>query len=214
VTRNYEREKARIVHMAESVLLRADADTAADAKLAAKIVDAVKAYDTANEEYNDAEAKFGLKRKEKQIAAGKLLFEARKRHPTDKAFEKFLELAGGIGIRRAQDFIAFAVGRKDFDQHQAENAAAQQRHRDKLKADKLEREKAQAALPKPEPKKPEPKQEPEPSRITRNAPTEETTALWEFEYACRTYLPKLNAADLKKASDYLNNGAWKRKEAA
>jgi hypothetical protein len=35
--------------------------------------------------------------------------------------------------------------------------------------------------------------------------------LREFEYACKTYLPRLNEADLKKASVYFNNGAWKRK---
>src|SRR5258705_12029674 len=99
-----------------------------DTNLAAKIIDAVKAYDDANKEYNDAETTLGLKRKEKQIAAGKLLVEARKRHPTEKAFEEFLKLAGGIGIRRAQDFIAFALGRKDFEQDQAESAATQQRH--------------------------------------------------------------------------------------
>src|SRR5436190_20096575 len=110
-----------------------------DTMLAAQIVDAVKAYDNANKEYNDAETTLGSKRKEKQIAAGNLLVEARKRHSTEKAFEEFLKLAGGVGIRRAQDFIAFAVGRKDFERHQAENAAAQQRHRDKLKADKIER---------------------------------------------------------------------------
>jgi hypothetical protein len=189
-------------------------DNQDDRKLAAKIVDAIKEYDAANKEYNDAETTLGLKRKEKQIAAGKLLIEARKRHPTEKAFEKFLDLAGGIGIRRAQDFIAFAVGRKDFDRHQAENAAAQQRHRDKLKADKIERDKANAALPKPEPKKPEI------SRITRNASTEEllrqrtamsASALQDYEDACRTYLPKLNEADLKKARAFVERDEWRPK---
>jgi hypothetical protein len=186
----------------------------ADIKLAAQIVEAVKEYDDANKEYNDAEATLGLKRKEKQIAAGKLLAEARKRHPTEKAFEEFLRLAGGIGIRRAQDFIAFALGRKDFEQHQAENAAAQQRHRDKLKADKIEREKAKAALPKPEPKpEPTPKGEgkPEPSRITHNASTESAANLREYEYACRIYLPKLNTADLKKARAFAISDEWRPK---
>src|ERR1700686_2647959 len=102
-----------------------------DIKLAAQIVEAIKEYDDANKEYCDAETTLGLKRKEKAIAAGNLLIEARKGHPTEKAFEEFLKLAGGIGIRRAQDFIAMAIGRKDFEQHQKENAAAQQRHRDK-----------------------------------------------------------------------------------
>jgi hypothetical protein len=172
-----------------------------DDELAAKIVDAMKEYDDANKEYNDAETTLGLKRKEKQIAAGKLLIEARKRHPTEKAFEEFLKLAGGIGIRRAQDFIAFAIGRKDFEQHQAENAAAQQRHRDKLKAEKIEREKAKAALPKPEPKPPEPKPEPKPTHYG-NASAE---SLREFEYACKTYLPKLNLSDLKKADEFVTD---------
>jgi hypothetical protein len=177
-----------------------------DVKLAAKIVDAIKEYDDANKEYCDAETTLGLKRKEKQIAAGKLLVEARKRHPTEKAFEEFLKLAGGIGIRRAQDFIAMAIGRKEFEQHQAENAAAQQRHRDKLKAEKIEREKEKAALPKPDPK-PEPKPEgegkpePEPTHYG-NASAKN---LREFEFACKTYLPKLNFSDLKKADEFVND---------
>jgi hypothetical protein len=148
-----------------------------------------------------------LKRKEKQIAAGILLIEARDRHPSEKDFEKFLQLAGGIQLRRAQDFIAFAVGRKDWDQHQKENAAAQQRHRDKLKADK---EAKAAALPKPESKGKEP------SRITRNASTEKADTmsaikLRDFEHACGIYLPKLNEADLKKARAFVMHDEWRPK---
>jgi hypothetical protein len=56
-----------------------------DAKLAAKIGDAVKAYDAAD-----------AVKKEKAIIAGRLLVEAQKRHHGKKAFENFLELAGGI----------------------------------------------------------------------------------------------------------------------
>jgi hypothetical protein len=150
-----------------------------DAKLAAKIVDAMKEYDAAD-----------ATRKEKAKAAGLLLAEAQKRHPMPKAFEKFLELAGGIQLRRAQELIAIALGRKDFEQHQAENAAKQQRHRDKLKA---EREKAQAALPKPGQKKGNGKPD-----ALRNA---SRASLHEFHFACKTYLPKLNASDLKIASE-------------
>jgi hypothetical protein len=61
-----------------------------DAKLAAQIKCAMKALDAAD-----------ATRKEKAVAAGRLLLEAQKRHPTDNAFEKFLELAGGVRIRRA-----------------------------------------------------------------------------------------------------------------
>jgi len=111
-----------------------------DATLAAKIIDAIREVDAAT-----------ATRKEKALAAGKLLIEAQKRHPTEKAFERFLQVAGSVGIRRARDLIALAQGRKDFEQHKVDNAAAQQRHRDKLKAEKIEREKARATLPKPEP---------------------------------------------------------------
>jgi hypothetical protein len=165
-----------------------------DAKLAAKIVDAMRAVDAAT-----------ATRNEKAIVAGRLLVEAQKRHPTERAFEEFLELAGGIRIRRARDLIALALGRKPFEQHQIENAAAQQRHRDKLKAEKIEREKERAALPKPDPKpKPQDKGKPEPKPAERppalrNAVSE--TNLREFEFACKTYLPKLNASDLIKADE-------------
>jgi hypothetical protein len=112
-----------------------------DAKLAADIGAAVTAYDAAD-----------TVRKERAIIVGQLLVEAKKRHPGTKAFEKFLETVPlGIGIRRAETFMAIALGRKDFEQHQIENAAAQQKHRDKTKAEKIEKEKVKLALPRPEP---------------------------------------------------------------
>jgi hypothetical protein len=171
-----------------------------DAKLAARIVDAVKEYDAAD-----------AVKKEKAVAAGRLLSEAQKRHPTEKAFEKFLQLAGGIGIRRARDLIALALGRKDFEQHQIENAAAQQRHRDKLKAEKIEREKEKAALPKPDPQpkpkpvgnKGKPESDPAERAALRNAAMSATN-LQEFEFACKTYLPKLNFSDLEKARAFVS----------
>jgi hypothetical protein len=179
-----------------------------DATLATKIGDAVKAYDAAD-----------AVKKEKAIIAGRLLVEAQKRHPSDKAFEKFLLLAGGIQIRRAKDLIAIALGRKRFEQHQIENAAAQQRHRDKIKAEKIEREKAKAASAKPEPK-------PAPEPALRNAaqitPEEmmlsSASSLRKFEAACRSYLPLLNKTDLKKAVTFVLLEKWrpepKKQEAA
>jgi hypothetical protein len=169
-----------------------------DSTLAADIVDAMKQVDAAT-----------ATRNEKAIVAGRLLIEAQKRHPTEKAFAEFLQLAGGIHIRRARDLIALAQWRKDFEQHQIEHAAAQQRYRDKLKAEKIEREKEKAALPKPDPKpdpKPKPKDngrpEPKPaeSPASRDAAVSEKNLL-EFEFACRTYLPKLNLSDLEKAEE-------------
>lgn len=201
-----------------------------DAKLAAEIGDAVKAYDAAD-----------ATRKEKAVIAGQLLAEARKRHPSKKAFENFLELAGGVGIRRAETFIAIALGRKEFEQHQSENAAAQQRHRDKLKAEKIEREKAKAELPELddlaarraasaaeiaagldewcEHSASEPA--PEPSAL-RNSQTPRQISFENrrlFEAACRSYLPLLNKSDLGQARTFVTLGLWrvpkqKKQEAA
>jgi hypothetical protein len=178
-----------------------------DTQLAAKITEAVKDLDSAIATKN-----------EKAVAAGRLLAEAQKRYPTDRAFEKFLRLAGGVGIRRARELIAIALGRKNFEQHQAENRAAQQRHRDKLKADKIEREKA-AARPKPDQPKPS-KGKPQPDAALRNAASDKGAAarsaasLIDFQLACETHLRSLNEADLKTAIVYVNSGAWKRREAA
>jgi hypothetical protein len=180
-----------------------------DTQLARKVVAAVKAYDAAD----------GV-RQEKAVILGGLLAEAQKLHPTDKAFQAFLERAGSIQIRRARQLIAIALGRKDFDQHQIENAAAQQRLRDKQKAEKIEREKAKAAQPKPEPKKSEPAAlrnaakptqksalpQPKPAPVT---PSE--YAFREFEFACRTYLPKLNEAGLAEARAFVMSDEWKFK---
>jgi hypothetical protein len=161
-------------------------------------------------------------RKEKAVIAGKLLAEAQKRHPTKKAFEKFLQMAGGIGIRRARDLIALAQGRKDFEKHQADNAAAQQRHRDRLRAERIERERERSALPKPDPK-PKPQGKPEPDPALRNADgnlsAEElrlltelqreerlasAAALQEFKNACQRFLPKMSADDLGMAFVYMD----------
>jgi hypothetical protein len=85
-----------------------------NSQLAAQIVVAVKAIDVTV-----------ATKKEQSIIAGKLLVEARQRHPTDEAFAKFLEQGVGIGLRRARFLIAIATGRKDFGQAQDEHAAAQ-----------------------------------------------------------------------------------------
>jgi hypothetical protein len=178
-----------------------------DAKLAAKIGDAIKAHDAA-----------AAVKEEKAKIVGKLLVEARKRHRTTKAFETFLETVprhdggDGINIRRAETFIAIALGRKDFEQHQKENAAAQQRRRDKLKAERIEREKkAKAALAEAQAEA-QATPVPEPSAL-RNA----QTSLRLFELACRNFLPELNEADQKKARAFVVSDKWRpeqKKEAA
>jgi hypothetical protein len=180
-----------------------------DAQLVSKVIAALKEYDAAE-----------AAKKEKALVLGALLAEAQNRHRSSKAFEAFLERAGGIQIRRAQDLIAFAVGRKSFERHQAHNAAAQQRHRDKLKAEKAERERDKAAekskldkdalrnaSPKPEPTA-RPDSKPKPDASSKSS----ANYLREFEYACRTYLPRLNAADLQKARQFIALDSWRSKQ--
>jgi integrase len=173
-----------------------------DHQLAHEIGEAVAAYDVAD-----------ASRKEKAITAGLLLVEARRRHPSQKAFEKFLAtVPNGFGIRRAETLIAFAVGRKDFEKHQLENVAANQRLRDKAKLEKEKR----LALPKPEPA-PIPIPIPA-SRDAKKLKPDELSkeAFREFAEACRTYLPLMNNADLKRARGYIATGSWlvsKRKAA-
>jgi hypothetical protein len=110
---------------------------AEDLALATKITEAVKAVDTAV-----------ATQIERAKAAGLLLLDAHKRHPGRTAFEAFLKLTDGVQYSRAMDLIGVATDRKTFEKLQADNAARQQKHRDKMKS-----------LPKPEPKVP-PKLEP------------------------------------------------------
>jgi hypothetical protein len=100
-----------------------------DAALATKINAAVQAVDVA-----------AATQIERAKVAGLLLHEANKRHPGRKAFEKFLKLCGGLQYSRAMDLIAVATDRKTFEKLKADNAARQQKHRDKKKV-----------LPKPNP---------------------------------------------------------------
>jgi hypothetical protein len=100
-----------------------------DAQLAARIVAAIKACDA-------ADATAIRTTKEKAIIAGKLLDEAHQRHQGDEAFTIFLELAGGVGLRRAQDLIAISRNPEIHEQHQIENREAGARHRAKVKAEK------------------------------------------------------------------------------
>ena len=187
-----------------------------DDALVATVVAAVKAFEAAD-----------AVKKEKALKLGELLAEAQKRHPTDRAFEAFLTRAGGIQIRRAKDLISIALGRKEFDKHQSDNAAAQRRLRHRRKAEKIEREKAKAALPTPEPK-PDPKSEahPKPDAL-RNASPEpgpkpdaaSTRAsgdnLYQFLSACRAFLPRLNKTDLAKAQAFVASyGNLKTEKAA
>jgi hypothetical protein len=84
-------------------------------------------------------------REEKVKATGTILVEARERHPTREAFGKILE-AVGIEERQARTYISFALGKTDYKEHCAQNAAAvkksREKNRDKVLAERAEKKAA------------------------------------------------------------------------
>ena len=114
-----------------------------DAALVTQIKVAVREWQTA-----DAEAISAFEvRKAKAETVGKLLAEARMRHPSDEAFGRFLALADvSIKIRRAKDLIKIGLGKKDYAEHCAKAAESQARYMAGLKeAAKVAKEAAKVA---------------------------------------------------------------------
>jgi hypothetical protein len=192
-----------------------------DDVLLTKINAAVKAVNEAEADVKTAQAELVSRAK----AAGLLLLEAKKKHPTVKGFASYLQRVDGLALSRAYDFMRLAGGRVTDEQLRQEARERQRR----LRAKRAK----QAALPGPEPKQPNSVTVTEtPAAVLNLGASEIRTvtdamreqrlldveasarALQEFELACRTYLPRMNAGDLRKARDYFNSGAWKPKEEA
>lgn len=160
---------------------------------------AVKAADEAETSVTTAQAELVSRSK----AVGLLLLEAKKLHPKVKDFEAYLKRVDGLNLSRAYDFLRLAGGRVTDEE---------------LRKDARERKRKSRAKPKtlpgttPEPKPPEPE-----VSVTVTESAEEKAArvsahcLRQFEYSCQCWLPKLNEADLKRASVCFNKGEWKPK---
>ncbi len=183
-----------------------------DATLVAKINEIMKALKNANAKWEKA-VEVALDRRRE---AGLLLFEAHKLHPGRKAFVAFLKLTDDVKYAHAMWLIKGATNSQAFEKLKADNAARQQKYRNKKKA---------------QPKKPTPAlreiaaTEPEPSAVCYVTDNPEASAengksenadldltaeekaakqsahyLAEFTFACRAYLPKITVeADRQKA---------------
>jgi hypothetical protein len=193
-----------------------DAKQAATALLT-KLNVAVKAANEAQACVTTAQAELASRAK----AVGLLLLEAKKLHPKVKDFDAYLKRVDGLGLSRAYDYLRLAGGRTT-DAELKKDARERQRK---------SRAKKPKTLPKPvpEPKQPEPKVS---VTVTESPATASNLDSWtdrlrtegtdavsarclqEFENACRSYLPKLNEADLKKAQDYFVMQDWKKQKKA
>ena len=170
-----------------------------DAALATKVKVAIEKLDMA------------IKRLDEARAAGMLLIQAKFRHPRRKDFVAFLKRAGGVQYSRAMELIAIARDCKTYAEIKAKNAARQRRHYAKTKkARPLANGHAEDASVSAETRKAE-YASPE-----KKAEAVSTKNLAEFEYACRAYLPRLNAADLAKAQTFFDGEMtkWKSQKQA
>ena len=135
----------------EAAAPRRGAGDNSNAALAADIGDAVKAYDEAaaachaiNDTFREVHASYTVEidaasatRDEKQKALGLLLVKAHEVHKSQKAFKAFLAtVPNGIAIRRAEELISFATGKKTPEQNRLEKKNRQQKTRDKAKLQK------------------------------------------------------------------------------
>jgi hypothetical protein len=188
-------------------------------ELLEKINAAVKAANAAEQSVTTAQAELVSRSK----AVGLLLLEAKKLHPAVTKFEAFLKKVQGLGLSRAYDYMRIAGGRATDEEIRKATRDRVKKHRDKKKlpptsepipisvtgVDVTESAEASAERRKAE---------------NANLSPEERAAklsahnLSEFQVACRTYLPNLIEADLKKARVFFMEGAWKprakRQEAA
>jgi hypothetical protein len=176
-----------------------------DDVLLTKLNEAVKAANEAETSVTTAQAELVSRSK----AVGLLLLEARKLHPLVKDFDAYLNRVDGLKLSRAYDYMRLAGGRATDEQLRKE--ARERKRKSRAKPKKI------PPGPAPEPKQPEPKVS---VTVTESAEVKaaylSAPALQEFEYACRTYLPRLNEADLKKAHTCFMEGWQKsqKKEAA
>jgi hypothetical protein len=163
-------------------------------ELLPKIQDAVQAA-------NEAERAASAARDElvsRSKALGLLLLEAKRMHPTRKAFEEYLSQVDGLKISRAYDLLRLAGGRTTDEElrKEARERQAKSRAKKKLRPD----------IPQPEPKA----IATESVTVTDSEPNTEQqkhgskSALQDFLEACDTHLPLMNVADLQVAFDHFN----------
>jgi hypothetical protein len=168
-------------------------------ELLRKIQDAVQAANEAERTMSTAQGELVSRSK----ALGLLLLEAKRMHPTRKAFEEYLSQVDGLKISRAYDLLRLAGGRTTDDElrKEARERQAKSRAKKKLRPD----------IPRPEPKAiPVESVTVTDSESADEANTERRkahgskSALQDFLDACDTFLPLMNVADLQVASDHFH----------
>jgi hypothetical protein len=165
-----------------------------DNALLTKLNTAVKAANEAETSVTAAQTELVSRSK----VVGQLLLEAKKLHPAVKDFEAYLKRVDGLKLSRAYDLLRLAGGRTTDEELRKEARERRRKSRAKSKTQPKPPEKVSGTVP-------------ETAKESTQTPKENAAAvsarnLREFEYACRTYLPKLNEADLKKAHAYFMEG--------
>jgi hypothetical protein len=197
-------------------------------ELLEKINAAVKAANEAEQSANAAEQSATTAKAElvsRSKAVGLLLLEAKKLHPVVTDFEAFLKKVRGLGLSRAYECMSIAGGRTTVEEIRKATRDRVKKHRDKKKLPRTPEpipisvtstrvtESAEASAERRKAENANPSSSPEERAVKLSADN-----LSEFQVACRTYLPNLIEADLKKARVFFMEGAWKprtkRQEAA
>lgn len=161
-----------------------------------RVEDLIRKLNPAIKEMN--EARVALVSRSKIV--GELLLKAKTIYPKVKDFEAFLKRVDGLHLSRAYELMRLAGGRTTDEAIRKDTRDRVKKHRDK-----------KAQLSKPEP-------DPEISVTVTETKLRDPMAdlsarsLAEFKYACRLYLPKLDAGDLKQAYVFVSCGMWHSKQ--
>jgi hypothetical protein len=150
---------------------------------------------------NDAEKKAEGARAEyvsRQRAIGELLLELKQRYPKPKEFEAKLSEVSGLQRSRAYDYMALAGGRKTEEALREEARLRKEKERERKAKEKKEREQAEKAKPIPKPESvtvTDEKTKPKPN----DTPVTKASALDEFRFAARNWIPRMSATDKQRA---------------
>jgi hypothetical protein len=201
--------------------------------LLGKINKAVAAANKAEQTMETAKAELVSRSK----TVGLLLLEAKKLHPSVKDFDTFLKRVDGLKLSRAYDLLRLAGGRITDEELKKDARERKQKSRARKKFPKAKPqpegkqvllesgdvaiEPVSVTVTESAAETPEASAE---KRKAENADlgltAEEKAAKWsasnlrEYEYACKTYLPRLNEADLKKARAFVTLDQWRAKKVA
>jgi hypothetical protein len=152
---------------------------------------------------NDAEKKAEGAKNEftsRGRAVGVLLLELKRHYPKPKEFEAKLTKVCGLHRSRAYEYMALAGGRKTEAGLREEARLRKEKERQRRAKEKKEQEQAERAKPKPILKPESVTVTDEETKPKQNdAPVTKASALDEFRFAARNWIPKMSAVDKQKA---------------